>query len=221
MPRKNSRSSPSKSKRIGVEKPLNDRERLFCAEYLTDLNGQNAAIRAGYSPKSAAVTASRLLIKAKIKEEIQRLTTAQLKKVHMGTDEALAAAAHIARSDPRRLFTEDGRLKPIKQLEDGTALAISSIKVVEKPGAVLEDGTREIDRVHEIKFWDKNAALDKLFKHLALAAPERHEIGFNGQAIPNEIAHLSDKDLGALLVAELGEDQAIAIGVKVVRTGDK
>ena len=38
----------------------------FVDEYLTDLNGKQAAIRAGYSARSAEVTASRLLSNAKV-----------------------------------------------------------------------------------------------------------------------------------------------------------
>ena len=37
------------------------KRRLFALEYLVDLNGRKAAIRAGYAPKCAAVTASQLL----------------------------------------------------------------------------------------------------------------------------------------------------------------
>ena len=46
---------------------LNDRERLFVHEYLVDLNGTKAATRAGYSEKTAASQASRLLRKAAVK----------------------------------------------------------------------------------------------------------------------------------------------------------
>ena len=44
---------------------LKDKEKLFCREYLTDQNGTQAAIRAGYKPgknnASAAVQAARML----------------------------------------------------------------------------------------------------------------------------------------------------------------
>ncbi len=40
---------------------MTQRQRRFIDEYLVDLNGTQAAIRAGYSPKSAAVTAAKNL----------------------------------------------------------------------------------------------------------------------------------------------------------------
>lgn len=46
---------------------LKERERLFVREYLVDLNGTRAAIRAGYSEKSAASQASRLLRKPEVR----------------------------------------------------------------------------------------------------------------------------------------------------------
>ena len=42
---------------------LTAKQARFVEEYLVDLNGTQAAIRAGYSPKTAAATASRLLRK--------------------------------------------------------------------------------------------------------------------------------------------------------------
>ena len=48
-------------------KALKPRERAFVREYLHDLNGTQAAIRIGYSEKSAASQASRLLRKPEVK----------------------------------------------------------------------------------------------------------------------------------------------------------
>jgi phage terminase small subunit len=46
---------------------LNRRQTQFIAEYLVDFNGKQAAIRSGYSPRSAEVTASQLLSHPKVK----------------------------------------------------------------------------------------------------------------------------------------------------------
>lgn len=54
-------------KRIAeLAKPLSDRQRLFVHQYMLDLNGTQAAIRAGYDEKTAASRASRLLRTPKI-----------------------------------------------------------------------------------------------------------------------------------------------------------
>lgn len=50
---------------------LNPKQEQFVAEYLIDLNGKQAAIRAGYAAHSAEVTASRLLRLAKVRDLIR------------------------------------------------------------------------------------------------------------------------------------------------------
>ena len=47
-------------------KALNPQQQLFTREYVIDFNGTKAAVRAGYSEKTAASTASRLLRDPKI-----------------------------------------------------------------------------------------------------------------------------------------------------------
>lgn len=51
---------------------LTAKQLKFIEEYLIDLNGKQAAIRTGYSPKTAEVQASRLLSNAKVSEEIAK-----------------------------------------------------------------------------------------------------------------------------------------------------
>jgi len=56
---------------------MNARQKKFCDEYLIDCNATQAAIRAGYSPKTAKQTGQRLLtfadLKAYIDEQLERL----------------------------------------------------------------------------------------------------------------------------------------------------
>ena len=53
-------------------RPLEPRQLSFITEYLKDFNGTQAAIRAGYSEKTANVIASNLLTKVNVKQEISR-----------------------------------------------------------------------------------------------------------------------------------------------------
>ncbi len=52
---------------VELAKALTDQQRLFVHEYMLDLNGTQAAVRAGYAEKTAAARASRLLRTPKIK----------------------------------------------------------------------------------------------------------------------------------------------------------
>lgn len=54
------------------ERALNPKQERFVREYLVDMNGTQAAIRAGYSPKTANVQASDLLAKPNIRAEVTK-----------------------------------------------------------------------------------------------------------------------------------------------------
>lgn len=53
-----------------IASKLGDKQQRFVEEYIVDLNGAQAAARAGYSPKTAHVQGSRLLTKAKVQAAI-------------------------------------------------------------------------------------------------------------------------------------------------------
>ena len=50
---------------------MNERQQRFCDEYLIDYNGTQAAIRAGYSPRTANEQASRLLTDVSIRDYVK------------------------------------------------------------------------------------------------------------------------------------------------------
>ena len=76
---------------------LNQRQKLFASEYIKLGNGTQAAINAGYSPRTSGAQAEKLLKKAEIKSFIQ----AEVEKMHseniMDAKEALSILSDIAR----------------------------------------------------------------------------------------------------------------------------
>ena len=65
---------------------LNDRERLFVREYLIDLNAARAAIRAGYSLRSAPKQASRVFNRARVKAAIEVAMAERATKLEITAD---------------------------------------------------------------------------------------------------------------------------------------
>lgn len=57
---------------------MNAKQKRFCDEYLIDCNATQAAIRAGYSPKTAKVTGAKMLTNANLKAYIDE----QLERIH-------------------------------------------------------------------------------------------------------------------------------------------
>lgn len=143
---------------------LTDKEWLFCNEYLIDLNGTQAAKRAGYSEKSARQQATRLLSKASIQMSISRLRTDREDRTQVTHDRVLREVGRIALVDPRKAFDDNNVLLPPKEWPDEIAAAISSIKTVEMRNA---DGEL-IGETKEIKFWSKPDALMLAARHLGM-----------------------------------------------------
>jgi phage terminase small subunit len=134
---------------------LNDKQRAFVREYRVDRNATQAAVRAGYSAKTAKQIGSRLLTNVDIAREIERAEAKAAAKVELTVERTLQEIARIAFQDPRKLYREDGSQRPIHELDDDTAAAVASVEY----GA---EGARRV------KTWDKNAALEKAMKHLGL-----------------------------------------------------
>lgn len=178
------------------------RER-FCREFIVDHNGTKAAIRTGYSEKSAHVTASRLLSDAKVSARIDELTRELMQKIEKKTEitqeRVLLEYARLAFFDPRKLFDEDGNPKKIADLDEDTAAAIAGLEVdskLLKEEALVEGEEKPRDvlsTVRKYKIIDKKGALDSIAKHLGMFAPERHEVtGKDGAAL---IPEVSDQEL--------------------------
>ena len=68
---------------------LNEKQKQFCEEYIIDLNGTQAAIRAGYSAKTANEQAAQLLAKLSIQEYICELKNRRSERVKYSQDELM------------------------------------------------------------------------------------------------------------------------------------
>lgn len=74
---------------------LNEKQKQFCEQYIIDLNGTQAAIRAGYSKKTANRIASELLSKLDIQKYIEELKNKRSKKIQITQEEVLADLVEI------------------------------------------------------------------------------------------------------------------------------
>lgn len=138
----------------------NAKRERFAHEYVVDRNGTQAAIRAGYSAKTAHVQACRLLNDAKVSARIAELSKAIEKRAAVSADWVVSELAKIARADPRKFFKPDGSLIPVHELDDDCAAALSAMEVV-----ALGDTHMSI---HKIKRWDRVRVLELIGKHIGM-----------------------------------------------------
>ena len=83
------------------QKPLSPRQERFVEEYLKDFNQTQAALRAGYSPRSARTTASENMRKPNIIEAIRVLTASQVTERIADATETLETLTAIMRGETR------------------------------------------------------------------------------------------------------------------------
>ena len=84
------------------------KQQRFVTEYGLDLNATQAAIRAGYSPKTAQQQGSRLLINAVMQATVTAQQTEQLAAVEVRSAEVLRELMAIAHTDLRTLAEQSG-----------------------------------------------------------------------------------------------------------------
>lgn len=82
-----------------MEKKMTEKQKRFCDEYLIDLNATQAAIRAGYSKKTAKVIANENLTKPNIKEYIAERMAEKEKELIADQNEVLKYLTSVLRGE--------------------------------------------------------------------------------------------------------------------------
>lgn len=156
-------------------KTLTPKQETFVREYLIDLNSTQAAIRAGYSAKTAKVMGCENLTKPDIQEAIQKAMADRSEKTNITAERVLNEIAKLAFFDPRKMFDDAGEPIHVSQLDDDTAAAIAGLEVVTK-------GNDEIGyaSVMKVKLADKSKNLELLGRHLKLFT-DKSEVDLNGK----------------------------------------
>lgn len=146
-----------------MAKELRDIEKRFVDEYLIDLDAKNAAIRAGYSPKTAN-TASEWIKqpnpkKPRVRAEIDKALAARSRRTGITADRVLMELAKVAFADIADVVDLDsGEILPDNRKADTSAIA--SIKIKQTPTTTER----------EIRMTDRTRALELLGKHLGIFA---------------------------------------------------
>lgn len=146
---------------------LTPKQSLFVHEYVKDWNGTQAAIRAGYSAKTAEQQASRLLSNVKISSVVDKMRLDLQNAIVVSKERVLLEFARIAFADIRKAYNEEGGLKNIHDIDDDTAAAITAIESEELYEGVGH-GREQIGNTKKIKMSSKVAALRNLAEHLKL-----------------------------------------------------
>jgi phage terminase small subunit len=146
---------------------LTPKQKLFCKYYLISLNATDAAIKAGYSKKTANRIGTENLSKPVIREYLESQMKSKEQELDISVDRILKELASIAFLDISEFYNEDGTLKNIKEINETARRAIQSVTTREEQGATVEDGEikPQFFNVNNIKANDKLKALELLGKY--------------------------------------------------------
>lgn len=164
MPRYGKKTAPAE---------LSDREKLFCQEYMVDLCATQAAIRAGYSPKSAQKIGWKMLHKGRVAAEIARQMALRSVRTGVTADRVVRELARVAFVNPADVIDMDtATVRPDSTPDDLACVAGCKVKTTTGENGTLEE--------REIRLNDKIKALDMLCKHLGIYKDGRGVIKLPG-----------------------------------------
>lgn len=146
--------------------PLNPQRRRFVEEYLVDLNGTEAAIRAGYSAKSAKAQASQLLAVPEIQAAVSEAQASRSVRTKIDADWVLSRLAEEADADVADLYDESGALKPVKDWPLIWRKGLVAGLDVEE---VREEGVT-VAVVRKVKLSDRTKRIELIGKHVGVQA---------------------------------------------------
>lgn len=172
---------------------LNPKQKAFAEEYIVDLNGTQAAIRAGYSKKTANEQASQLLAKLNVQEYVQELMAARSQRTEITADRVLQELAKLAFSnleDYTRVDTEGMAQVDLTEVSRDQFAAITEITVDTRKDKIGDKNISEVEKV-KFKLADKGQNLERLGRHLKLFT-DKQEVDTNFNIT------IGDKDAGSL-----------------------
>lgn len=157
------------------------KQKLFCKEYLVDLNATKACLRAGYKTKNPDNVGHQLLGKAAVKQYLDKEFTKRNARIDFDQDTAIKEVAAMAFSNLADIFDHNGRIIPLENMPRSISCALHEV--------VTSKAEQEEQKVVISKYTLRNKlpALEMLFKHFGL---------FHGisETLPEPIHLVESKD---------------------------
>jgi len=164
---------------------LTAKQRRFCEEYLVDLNATQAAIRAGYSEKTARFIANENLTKPYIQSRIQKLMEDRSRRTGVTQDKVIQELAKVAFADIFNYLKVENNQVEIFDTDSIPQEKLSAI-------AEIKQGTYGLS----IKLHDKLKALELLGRHLGMF---KDKVEISGQLDNNLFEGLTTEELKIML----------------------
>ncbi len=143
-----------------AQRKLNPKQQRFVEEYLIDLNATQAAIRAGYSPKTATAIASENLSKPSISAAIACAMAERSKRTGITQDRILEELAKVAFIKLTDIVDDTGKIKADATDEDRACIESIKYKRTDTDTGYSEE--------REVKASSKLKAIELLMRHTGM-----------------------------------------------------
>ena len=151
---------------------ITDKMRQFVDEYLIDLNGTQAAIRAGYSESTAQEQSSQLLARPDIRALIEQAQKDRVDRVQINQDTTVNELKTIAFSDVADfvIVKEGGVIeqRPFNELKKEQTRCVKKIKQTVRTAQSSDGAVIHQTAVLELDLYDKVKSLELLGRHLGI-----------------------------------------------------
>lgn len=194
---KTSKAKNKKSKKVLND--LNERQYIFCKEYITNGNNAAAAARVAGYPESRSAD---LLKSPSIQAEMRRTLKILTMRHEVTADRIIEELAAIAFLDIADVLNDDGTIKPISQIPQKARRAIAGLDIAE----IFErEGNTKILAGHlkKFKIHSKEKALELLGKYLGMFT-DKAVVEHKGQV---QLEHKVDKIDLDMRISQLIEDE--------------
>ena len=150
---------------------MTPKQGVFVREYLIDLNATQAAIRAGYSERTANEQGARLLANVSVRSAIEAAQKERAKRVEVDAEWVLRRLHGEATADLADLYDETGNLKPIREWPKvwRTGL-VAGIETVQERDGTDEDGKPAYSTVRKVKLSERIKHVELIGKHVGVGA---------------------------------------------------
>ena len=175
---------------------LKPRQQRFVEEFLVDLNATQAAIRAGYSERTAQPQGARLLSKVMVQEAVAAGMEKRSQRVEITQDRVLFEMAYSGYSNMQNYIRKD---------ELGNEELIPVSELTPEEAAAIIEWSRDADGKMKIKLADKHRPLVDIGRHLGMFPSNVQVTGKGGKDLIPRL-NLEDRvELGRRLAFTLAE----------------
>ncbi|SDP66004.1 phage terminase small subunit [Filomicrobium insigne] len=145
---------------------LTEKQTRFVEEFLRDLNATQAAIRAGYSGKTANQIGPKLLDREHVRAAIDSAKALRSERTKIDADWVLQRLVAEAEADVADLYGDDGDLRPVEEWphiwRQGLVQGID-VQVVEVEG-------EPVATIKKLRLSDRVRRLEMIGKHVTVNA---------------------------------------------------